>query len=144
MAKQYKVTAPYITVLVTGGDGLPRMSGFYKDHVLPPEVPERQIKAHLESGLIEEMESPVVVEDPPAPDLAERKAAAEAADKALTAQDRERDERMGLGELRKPERSDPKASWVAYAVAKTAGTPGALTEAEANDLSKAELVERFK
>jgi len=140
MAKQYKVTAPYVTVLVNSGDGLPRMAGFYKDHVLPPEVPAAQVEAHLSSGLIEEIEG--VAEVATATD--EEKAAADAANEVLLRAQRERDERLGSGELRKPERSDPKASWVAYAVAKTADTPGALTEAEANDLSKAELVERFK
>jgi len=141
MAKQYKVTAPYITVLVTSGDGLPRMAGFYRDHVLPPEVPDAQIKAHLDSSLIEEM-------DVPAAEVAkvneEGKAAAEAASDVLLRAQRERDEKLGTAKEGKPERSDPKSAWVAYAVAKTAGTPGALTETEANDLSKAELVERFK
>jgi hypothetical protein len=135
MAKQYKVTAPYITVLVTGGDGLPRMSGFYKDHVLPPEVPERQIKAHLESGLIEEIEgakAPAV--------SAEDKAATEAASDALVQAARERDAKT----ITKPSTSDPKAAWVNYAVTTTAGTPGAISETQANELSKAELVERFK
>jgi hypothetical protein len=140
MAKQYKVTAPYITVLVTSGDGLPRMAGFYKDHVLPPEVPDRQIKAHLESGLIEEMESSAVVEDPPAPDLAERKAVAETANDQLLQAARERDAKT----ITKPSTSDPKAAWVNYAVTTTAGTPGAISETQANELSKAELVERFK
>lgn len=135
MAKQYKVTAPYITVLVTSGDGLPRMAGFYKDHVLPPEVPDRQIKDHLEAGLIEEIEgtkAPAV--------SAEDKAATEAANDQLLQAARERDAKT----ITKPSTSDPKAAWVNYAVTTTAGTPGAISETQANELSKAELVERFK
>ncbi len=134
MATQYKVTAPYITVLVTSGDGLPRMAGFYRDHVLPPEVPEKQIKAHLESGLIVEIPGPAPVAS------AEDKAATEAANDRLLQADRERDAKT----ITKPSTADPKAVWVNYAVTKSAGTPGAISESQASELSKAELVERFK
>ena len=116
------------------------MTGFYRDHVLPPEVPDAQIKAHLDSGLIEEM-------DVPAAEVAkvseEDKAAAEAANDVLLRAQNERDERLGTAKD-KPSRSDPKADWEAHAVASTAGTPGALSPAQASELSKAELVERFK
>lgn len=136
MAKQYKVTAPYITVLVTSGDGLPRMAGFYRDHVLPPEVPEKQIRDHLSSGLIEEVEGAA-----PAPVAsAEDKAATEAAQDRLLQAERERDAKT----ITKPSTAEPKAAWVNYAVTKSAGTPGAISESQANELSKAELVERFK
>lgn len=134
MAKQYKVLAPYITVLATSGDGLPRMAGFYRDHILPPEVPEQQIRDHLLSGLIEEVNAPAPAAS------AEDKAAAEAASDRLIQAQRERD----ANSITKPSTSDPKATWVNYAVTKSAGTPGAISESQANELSKAELVERFK
>lgn len=138
MAKQYKVTAPYITVLVASGDGTARMSGFYKDHVLPPEVPDQQIKDHLEAGLIEEIEGPSPT--PAKAATAEEKAATAAASDSLTLAQRERD----ANTVSKPATSDPKSAWVEYAVAKSTGTPGAISESQANELSKAELVERFK
>jgi hypothetical protein len=134
MAKQYKVTAPYITVLVNSGDGTSRMSGFYRDHILPPEVPDKQIRDHFAAGLIEEV-------DGPAPAVsAEDKAATEAASEVLVQAQRERDAKT----IGRPERNDSKAAWVEYAVVSTAGTPGALSETQASELSKAELVERFK
>jgi hypothetical protein len=141
MTKQYKVTAPYITVSVAGGDGQVRLTGFYRDHILPPEVPEQQIKNHVAAGLIEEIEGPA---DAPKASEAD-KAATKAADDALTSAQRERDAKAASVLLfAKPERADPKATWVAYAVAITADTPAPLTEAEADAMSKAELVERFK
>jgi hypothetical protein len=140
MAKQYKVTAPYVTVSVAGGDGQVRLTGFYRDHVLPPEVPEQQIKNHVAAGLVVEIEGPA---DAPTASEAD-KAATQAADDVLTSAQRARDNRNSALLFGKPERADPKATWVAYAVAITADTPAPLSEAEADAMSKAELVERFK
>lgn len=117
---RYQVTVPYITVTTAGPFG-PRMTGYYKDAVLPEDVPQAQLDAHEAGGLI------VKLEEPSAPVEAEVEDVSEPL----------------VFEAEKPSRDQPKSSWVAYAVARTAGTPGELSTEDADKLSKAELVERY-
>lgn len=53
--KQYKVTAPCVVhVPVSTSDG-PMLGTFYKDAILPSDVPEEKVKHLLDSNLIEEV-----------------------------------------------------------------------------------------
>jgi hypothetical protein len=55
MSKQYKVTAPCVVhVPVSTSDG-PMLGTFYKDAILPGDVPAEKLKHLLDSGLIEEV-----------------------------------------------------------------------------------------
>lgn len=65
--KQYQVVAPYITVLSATADG-PRLIGLYRDHVLPDDVPQKQIDDHLACGLIRELDGPAPAPAEPAGD----------------------------------------------------------------------------
>jgi hypothetical protein len=123
---RYQVTAPYITVTSAGPYGA-RLSGYYRDSVLPEDVPQRELDAHEAAGLIVKLDEPA-----PAP--------------AAEPEPEDDEPPMVFDDpepVEKPTRDQPKAAWVAYAVARTAGTPGALSEDAANELSKSELVERF-
>jgi hypothetical protein len=133
--KQYQVTSPYVTVLTAGADGT-RMIGLYRDHVLPDDVPAQQIKDLLEGNLIAEIGTPEAESVDPAEHPGARPDALKAAQDA-------RDARTGEAPA-KPKRDASKGDWEDYAVLSTAGTPGAMTADQAAELTKAELVERFR
>lgn len=52
-------------------------------------------------------------------------------------------EESGEGELVAPKKTAAKPEWVAFAVAKSASTDEPLTEEQANELTTAQLIERF-
>lgn len=60
MGKQYLVVAPYVTMTTMTAQG-PRLLGFHTNAPVPPDVPEDQIKHHLEMGLIVEVADPAAV-----------------------------------------------------------------------------------
>lgn len=62
MTKRYKVTAPCVTNVPASTASGPTLLTFYKDAILPQDVPEARLKHLLDGNLIEEVKGAEVAQ----------------------------------------------------------------------------------
>lgn len=128
MGKQYRVTAPYVTLTQRYVDG-DRVVGLGVDSLVDGDaIPDWQLKHHLDSGLIEECPDPTAApsQGPSAPP-----------DPEPPRTPRPDAEPVPAARPDPPAVNQPKADWVDYAVA--SGESRAAAEA----MSKEQLVGKY-
>ena len=129
MGKQYRVTAPYVTLTQRYVDG-DRIVGLGVDALVDGDaIPAWQLKHHLDNGLIEECPDPKAApsQGPSAPPDPEPPRAPNPAPAGPVA----------LDEPAAPAQNAPKADWVEYAVARGED------RGKAEGMSKEQLVGKY-
>lgn len=135
MGKQYRVTAPYVTLNQRYVDG-DRIVGLGVDALVDGDaIPDWQLKHHLDNGLIEECPDPTAAPtrgpSAPAPVDDDGKPRAERPSAAVTSPQQPSEPPAP------PAANAPKADWVAYAVTR-GEDPG-----KADGMSKEQLVGKY-